>query len=101
MAHILIAINSICKGLDKLSPDEHKITSDLSQNIAVIAEGIQSILRREGVAHPYELLKQFTRGKETLTMESFQQFIDELPVNKEVKAELRQLSPLTYIGYSM
>lgn len=101
LAHILIAINSISKGLGKLSPDEVKIKSELSQNVAVIAEGIQSILRREGVPHPYELLKQFTRGTQGLSMERFMEFIDTLPVKDEVKDELRKLSPLSYTGYSM
>ena len=100
MAHVLIACKAIIKGLGKLSPDERKIEADLNDNIAVIAEGIQCILRRENVAHPYELLKNLTRGKGKLTNELFLDFIQSLPVEDKVKEELKKLTPSNYIGYA-
>ncbi|MBK8700211.1 MAG: adenylosuccinate lyase [Saprospiraceae bacterium] len=99
MAHILISLKSIVKGLSKLSLNQVKIQKDLDANFAVIAEGIQSILRREGVDHPYELLKKFTRGNAHITQNSFISFIDSLPVSEEVKNELKVLTPSTYTGY--
>ncbi len=99
-AHCLIAFSSIIKGLSKLSLNEQKLQADLNKNIAVIAEGIQSILRREGTEHPYELLKALTRGKTQITIEDFLVFIDGLPITDAVKEEMKVIRPENYIGYS-
>lgn len=99
MAHSLIAIASTRKGLGKLVLNEEAIGADLDRMWAVVAEGIQTILRREGYPHPYETLKQLTRGAEHVTAESIHAFIDTLEVSDAVKAELRRLSPSTYTGY--
>ena len=93
-----LLINSISKGLGKLSPDEAKIKAELSQNVAVIAEGIQSILRREGF-HPYELLKQFKRHS-GIVNGTILEFIDSSS-QRWCQSWTRQLSPLSYTGYSM
>lgn len=98
-AHSLIAFQSITKGISKLNLNTEKINTDLNDNVAVLAEAIQTVLRREGVEHPYELLKGFTRGKAKLSMEDVHEFIDELPVNDIIKTELKALSPASYIGY--
>ena len=98
-AHSLIACQSIIKGISKLNLNIEKINSDLNENVAVLAEAIQTILRREGIAHPYELLKGFTRGKAKLSMEDVHIFIDELPVTDEIKNELKELTPKGYVGY--
>lgn len=100
LAHVLIAFKSMIKGLGKLTPDEGKIGEDLNDNIAVIAEGIQCILRRENIDHPYELLKNLTRGKGKLTYDLFLDFIQSLPVADGVKEELKKLTPSNYIGYA-
>jgi adenylosuccinate lyase len=97
-AHSLIAIQSILRGLDKLLLNEQKLYDDLENNWMVIAEGIQTILRRENYPHPYEVLKQLTRGKESVTRTDIQDFIETLDMREEVKEELRKLSPHTYIG---
>ena len=98
MAHSVIAIHSTLKGLGKLLLNQAAIDRDLNAAWAVVAEGIQTILRREGYPHPYETLKQLTRVNTTVTAESIAQFIDTLDVTPEVKAELKQLSPSTYTG---
>jgi adenylosuccinate lyase len=100
-AHTIIALQSIIKGISKLSLNTEKLESDLNKNIAVIAEGIQSVLRRENIEHPYELLKGLTRGKNQITMDDFKRFIDSLPVSDAIKSELYELNPSNYIGYSM
>lgn len=98
MAHSVIAIHSTLKGLGKLLLNQSAIDRDLNAAWAVVAEGIQTILRREGYPHPYETLKQLTRVNTTVTAESIAEFIDTLDVTPEVKAELKQLSPSTYTG---
>jgi adenylosuccinate lyase len=98
LAHSLIALQSLRKGLGKLILNEAAIDGELAANLAVVAEGIQTILRREGFPHPYEALKALTRTNETLTPETLRQFIDSLPVSPSVKAELLDLSPRTYTG---
>lgn len=100
MSHVIIACKSLIKGLGKLSVDQNTIEQDLNDNIAVIAEGIQCILRRENVEHPYELLKNLTRGKGKLTPELFLDFIQSLPVNDKIKEELKAITPSNYIGYA-
>jgi adenylosuccinate lyase len=98
MAHIVIAINSLQKGLHKLVLHEEKIQQDLNQNWAVVAEAIQTILRREQYPNPYEALKELTRGKEGITRESIQQFIRQLKVKASVKKELQAITPMNYTG---
>lgn len=98
MGHMLIAVASTAKGLGKLILNEPAIRTDLDRMWSVVAEGIQTILRREGYPHPYETLKQLTRVNSTITAESIAEFIDTLEVSDDVKAELRALSPLTYTG---
>jgi adenylosuccinate lyase len=98
MAHIIIAINSLQKGLHKLVLHEEKIQQDLEQNWAVVAEAIQTILRREQYPNPYEALKELTRGKQGITRESIQQFIRQLKVKASVKKELLAITPMNYTG---
>lgn len=98
LAHTLIAIASTAKGLGKLLLNEDAIMSDLNNNYAVVAEGIQTILRREGYPNPYETLKALTRVNTAITPESINAFIDTLEVSDEVKAELRTITPQSYTG---
>lgn len=98
MAHSVIAIHSTLKGLGKLLLNEEAISRDLDAMWNVVAEGIQTILRREGYPHPYETLKQLTRTNSKVTAESIAEFIGTLEVSDSVKAELRALSPSTYTG---
>jgi adenylosuccinate lyase len=98
MAHTIIAFRSIMKGLNKLLLNEKAIDADLESNWAVVAEGIQTILRRENYPNPYEALKALTRTNEAITRESIRTFIDGLDVSEPVKDELRKLSPQTYTG---
>ncbi|MCQ2308790.1 MAG: adenylosuccinate lyase [Bacteroidales bacterium] len=99
LAHTLIAISSLSKGLDKLILNETKLRADLQNNYAVVAEAIQTILRREQVEGAYELLKGLTRTNEKVTRESIDAFIDQLPVNEDVKAEMHDITPENYTGY--
>ncbi len=99
LAHTLIAISSTLKGLGKLLLNEQAINDDLDKMWNVVAEGIQTILRREGYPHPYETLKQLTRTNTKVTPESIAEFIDTLEVSDSVKAELHRLSPHSYTGY--
>ena len=98
MAHSVIAIHSTLKGLGKLLLNRAAIDRDLEKAWAVVAEGIQTILRREGYPHPYETLKQLTRVNTAVTAESISAFIDTLDVTPEVREELHRLSPSTYTG---
>ncbi len=95
--HSIFAYLSILKGLEKISVNEGKVREALLAHPEIIAEAIQTILRREGVAVPYEKLKELTRGKE-VTMETFSSFIDSLPVSAELKKELHACTPESYIG---
>jgi len=97
-AHTLIAIKSLKKGLSKLRVQEDKISSDLSKNWMVVAEAIQTILRREGFPKPYEALKELTRGVNNVTENEIHQFINTLKVDEEVKMELLKITPFNYIG---
>jgi adenylosuccinate lyase len=96
MAHSLISIESTIKGLDKLLLHRESIDRDLEGMWSVVAEGIQTILRREGYPKPYETLKALTRVNTAVTAESIAEFIDSLNVSDSVKAELHALSPFTY-----
>ena len=98
VAHTLIALKSLQKGLSKLILNEERINRDLEDNWAVVAEGIQTILRREGYPNPYETLKQLTRTNEKINAQSISQFIDTLNVSDSVKEELRAITPHAYVG---
>lgn len=101
IGHLLIAIKSLIKGLDKLILNEDKIAADLENNWAVIAEAIQTILRRENYPNPYEALKDLTRTNEKINQESFHRFINNLDIKDELKNELRGISPENYTGISL
>lgn len=98
MAHTIVSFQSILKGLNKLIVNQEKILGDLEHNWAVVAEGIQTILRRESYPNPYEALKALTRTNKAITHEDIALFIDGLDVSESVKEELRRLSPQTYTG---
>ncbi|MFM7729072.1 MAG: adenylosuccinate lyase [Flavobacteriales bacterium] len=100
-AHIIIAFNSIEKGLDKLLLNEDALQQDLHDNWAVVAEAIQTILRREAYPNPYEALKALTRGKTQVTAPDIANFIDTLELNDAVKAELKAITPSNYTGMDL
>jgi len=97
-AHTLIATQSILKGLGKLLLNETAIYRDLDNNWAVVAEGIQTILRREMYPDPYNALKGLTRKNEQITVRTIQEFIETLDVDDTVKDELRRITPRNYTG---
>jgi len=96
--HITIALNSLEKGLSKLILNEEKIQSDLENNWAVVAEAIQTILRRENYPNPYEALKDLTRGNNKIDKKLMHKFIDSLKVNASIKKELKAITPHNYTG---
>jgi adenylosuccinate lyase len=96
--HTIIAFKSTLKGLNKLLLNEQAIEKDLEENWAVVAEAIQTILRREFYPNPYEALKELTRKNERIDKNSIHNFIDELNVSKEVKSELKKITPQNYTG---
>ena len=98
MAHTILAIQSIEKGLDKLILNEDKLKQDLEQNWAVVAEAIQTILRRENYPAPYEALKELTRGKGTIDKKAMHDFINQLKVPAAIKNELKKITPFNYTG---
>jgi adenylosuccinate lyase len=98
LAHILIAFNSINKGLDKLMLNEEKIARDLDDNYAVVAEAIQTVLRREGYPNPYEKLKELTRVHGAINKAVITEFIASLEVSDQVKEELSKITPHNYTG---
>lgn len=98
MAHTIISLNSINKGLGKLVLNQEAINADLDKNWAVVAEAIQTILRREHYPNPYEALKDLTRGKSSITKETLHQFINSLKVSNAVKKELKNITPFNYTG---
>jgi adenylosuccinate lyase len=97
--HTLIAFNSLLKGLNKLIVNSDKIKSDLDNSWAVVAEAIQTILRREGYPNPYEALLDLTRTNQKITFESISTFIENLDISENVKAELRSITPYNYTGF--
>jgi adenylosuccinate lyase len=99
-AYIEISLKSINKGLGKLILNETAIKNDLDQNWAVVAEAIQTILRRERIEGAYELLKDLTRTNEQITQESLKIFINNLPVNEPIKEEILAITPFNYLGYA-
>jgi adenylosuccinate lyase len=98
LSHTLIALQSIQKGMGKLLLNEEKINADLENNWMVTAEAIQTVLRREGYANPYEKLKELTRTNSFIGQKEIHQFIDSLDVNNAIKAELKLISPQNYTG---
>ena len=98
IAHTLIAIKSLKKGINKLVINEEKIINDLENNWAVVAEAIQTILRREGYPNPYEALKELTRLNTKITSETLEDFINNLKIDEKIKKELRNISPGNYTG---
>lgn len=98
VAHTIISLNSIEKGLGKLILNKAAIERDLEANWAVVAEGIQTVLRREGFPKPYEALKALTRTNRPIDSTSIAEFIDGLNVSENIKEELRKITPFTYTG---
>lgn len=98
VGHTIIAFKSTLKGLNKLLLNEDKLDLDLENNWAVVAEAIQTILRREGFKNPYEALKGLTRTNERITQKSMSEFIDQLDVTREIKDELHKITPQNYTG---
>ncbi|OFX16870.1 MAG: adenylosuccinate lyase [Bacteroidetes bacterium GWA2_31_9] len=98
LAHTLLAIKSLVKGLNKLVINEEKLQSDLEDNWTVVAEALQTILRREGYANPYELLKKLTRTNKKLDKETLHYFIDTLEIERHIKDELKKITPNNYTG---
>jgi adenylosuccinate lyase len=99
-AHTLIAFRSIEKGLGKLVINDAKIYEDLENNWAVVAEAIQTVLRREKYPNPYEALKDLTRGNNKIDKKAIHSFIDELKIKEEIKKEMKKITPHNYIGIS-
>ncbi|WP_066835201.1 adenylosuccinate lyase [Rufibacter ruber] len=100
-AHTLIALRSLKKGINKLELNQQALERDLENNWAVVAEAIQTVLRREGYPSPYEALKGLTRTNEKVTASTMSQFIETLQVSEKVKEELRKISPYNYVGVSL
>ena len=98
IAHIIIALKSLTKGLDKLVLNETKLAGDLENNWAVVAEAIQTILRRENYPNPYEALKDLTRGNNAIDKKSIHDFIATLKVSNAIKKELKAIAPHNYVG---
>jgi adenylosuccinate lyase len=98
VGYMMIAIQSLLKGLDKLILNEEKLETDLENNWAVVAEAIQTVLRRENYPNPYEALKELTRTNEKVTRESLHRFIDDLKVSDKIKHELKAITPHNYTG---
>jgi len=97
MAHDLIALNSLLRGISKLEANEQNMSNDLNNNWEVLAEPIQTVMRRYGIEKPYEKLKELTRGQR-ITQQDLIAFVDKLDMPEEAKASLRQMTPANYIG---
>ena len=97
-SHTTIAISSTIKGINKLIVNKTKIDSDLNENWAVIAEAIQTVLRREGFPNPYEALKELTRINSEINKKTIHEFIDSLEIDNKIKNELKEISPSNYTG---
>jgi adenylosuccinate lyase len=98
LAHSQIAFKSILKGLDKLIINKDRIKADLESNWAVVAEAIQTILRREGYPNPYEALKEITRKNKPISRQAIYEFINELKIGDDIKEELKAITPFNYTG---
>ena len=97
-AHTILAFTSLMKGMNKLIINEVKINADLESNWAVVAEAIQTILRREQYPKPYEVLKELTRGTEKMDKDTIHRFIDTLNISAQIKKELKKITPQNYVG---
>jgi adenylosuccinate lyase len=98
LAHTFLALKSLEKGISKLELNKAAIDHDLEENWAVVAEAIQTVLRKEGYPNPYEALKALTRKNEKITKQSIHTFIDELNISDDLKAKLKAITPFTYTG---
>ncbi len=98
LAHMLISMRSLLKGLNKLILNQNEINKDLDNNWAVCAEGIQTVLKREGYPKPYEALKELTRNNDVVTQGSLAVFIDGLAISDDLKSELKEITPHNYTG---
>jgi adenylosuccinate lyase len=98
LAHIMVALKSLSRGLDKLELNAAAINQDLEDNWAVVAEGIQTVLRREGYPQPYEALKALTRTNEKITAQTISDFVDSLAISDTLKHELKGITPQRYTG---
>ena len=98
LAHTLISLNSLQKGIGKLIINNEAIEQDLENNWAVVAEALQTILRRENYPHPYEALKNLTRVNSVINKNALHTFIDQLEIAEKVKEEMKTISPHTYTG---
>ena len=98
LAHTLVALKSLMRGLNKLILNADIIQADLHDNWAVVAEAIQTVLRREGYPQPYEALKAFTRTHQQIDQKAIAEFIDSLDVSQAIKDELLQITPENYTG---
>ena len=101
VAHSYLALSSMKKGLDKLILNEEKLEDDLENNWAVVAEAIQTILRREQFPKPYEALKNLTRGNSKIDKNAIHQFIDSLEIKDAIKKELKKITPQNYVGKNL
>ncbi|HEY4338152.1 MAG TPA: adenylosuccinate lyase [Puia sp.] len=101
VAHTILSLKSIEKGLDKLVLNKERLVRDLDNNWAVVAEAIQTVLRRENYPKPYEALKDLTRGQDGITKESLHRFIDGLKVTATIKKELKRITPFNYTGVGL
>jgi adenylosuccinate lyase len=99
IGHTIIAFSSLLKGLNKLIVNTDRIKNDLERNWVVVAEAVQTILRREGYHKPYEALLELTRTNQKITSESILEFIENLDISNEVKTELKAISPFNFTGY--
>ena len=97
-AHTIIAFKSLNKGLSKLLINKDKISKDLEENWSVVAEGIQTILRREGYDGAYEKLKDLTRKNQKINQTMIYKFIDSLDISSKVKKDLKKITPFNYVG---
>lgn len=98
MAHSFLALHSLGRGINKLELNKVAIDQDLEENWAVVAEAIQTILRKEGYPNPYEALKDLTRKNSKITKESIHTFVESLEVKEEVKKRLKDITPFNYTG---
>ena len=98
IGHTIIAFEATLKGLNKLLLNEDKFAEDLDKNWAVVAEAIQTILRREGYPNPYEALKDLTRTNSVINRDSIHAFIETLDISDRIKTELKEITPSNYLG---
>ena len=98
VAHMVIALKSLLRGLEKVILNEKKLNQELNDNWAIVSEAIQTILRREGYPNPYEALKELTRGRGKINQKAIHQFIDDLKIKKSVKEEMKRITPDNYTG---